>query len=1021
MREGGTFDYVIVGAGSAGCVLANRLSADPRNRVLLLEAGGEDTNPWVHVPLGYGKLFLDKSVNWSYSTEPEPELDGRRIFQPRGKVLGGSSSINGLVYIRGQQEDFDGWRQLGNAGWGFDDVLPYFIRSEDQARGADDYHGVGGPQAVSDQCEPHELCDAFIAAAAEAGHPVNPDFNGATQEGAGYYQTTSRNGVRRSTAVSYLRPARRRPNLKVVTRAMTSKVLFEGRRAAGVEWTSGAETFRAGAEGEVLLCAGAINTPQLLQLSGVGPGALLQDLGVPVVREAAGVGENLMDHLQVRCVYRCARPVTFNDDLAALHRTLWVGLRYLLQRKGPLTVSAGYAGGFFRTDPRLASPDIQVHFINFSLNKMGDKLDPFSGFTASSCPLRPESRGWVRATAPDHRLAPAIFGNYLSTEADRAAHVAGVRLIRDIMGRPAIAPYVAEERAPGADVTSDEGLLAYVRASARLALPSDRHGQDGPRRRGGGRRGAAGKGRRRPARRRRLDHADPGLGQHQRGHHHDRGEGLRPGPGRGRRPPPRRLKPGPPMYPQLALHIGGRFLGGEGRTGEPVLNPATGEVLAELPHASARDLDDAIDAAAAAFRTWRGVSPRERGRILSSAAALIRDRRETIARVMTLEQGKTLAEALGEIAYAAEVFDWYAEEGRRAYGRVVPGADPQVRQLVLSAPVGPAAAFTPWNFPALTPARKIAGALAAGCTLVLKAAEETPGTALELVRALHDAGLPPGVLNLVFGVPSEVSRRLIESDAIRKVSFTGSTAVGRQLAGLAGERLKRTTMELGGNAPVLVFADADVDRAAAMAAAGKYRNAGQICIAPSRFYVQEAVYDRFVEGFVGAAAALRVDDGLKPGAQMGPLANARRVEAMERLIEDAAAHGGKVRTGGKRLGNAGYFFAPTVVTDLTDEALLLREETFGPIAPITPFHDFDDAIARANGVPLGLAAYAFTGSARTAQDVSDALEAGMVGINTLAVSTPETPFGGWKESGHGQEGGIEGLQAYLEVKFVAQA
>jgi choline dehydrogenase len=460
------YDYIVVGAGSAGCVLANRLSESGRHRVLLLEAGGEDTNPWIHVPVGYGKLFLDRKVNWLYSTEPEPELGGRRVFQPRGRVLGGSSSINGLVYIRGQREDFDGWRQAGATGWGYDDVLPYFKKAEHQARGPDEFHGGDGPQWVSDQSEPHALCDAFIEAAEQAGHPRNPDFNGATQEGAGYYQTTSRRGFRVSTAVAYLRPARRRRNLTVATNALATKILFDGRRAVGVEWRSRGRISSARASGEVILSAGAINTPQLLQLSGVGPAPLLQDLGVDVVHEAPGVGENLQDHLQVRCVYRCTKPITFNDDMARLHRTMGVGLRYLLSRKGPLTVSAGYAGGFFRTDPRLASPDIQVHFINFSLNKMGDKLDPYSGFTASACQLRPESRGWVRATSPDPALPPAIFANYLSAEADRAANVAGVRLVREIMGQPAMAPFIAEEKAPGPGIVSDEDLLAYVRGAA---------------------------------------------------------------------------------------------------------------------------------------------------------------------------------------------------------------------------------------------------------------------------------------------------------------------------------------------------------------------------------------------------------------------------------------------------------------------------------------------------------------------------------------------------------------------------
>lgn len=463
MREFGRFDYVIVGAGSAGCVLANRLSACGRHKVLLLEAGGADTNPWIHVPLGYGKLFRDKSVNWLYETEPQPELNGRRIIQPRGKVLGGSSSINGLVYMRGQREDYDQWRQMGSIGWSYDDVLPYFRKAERQSRGSDDYHGADGPLPVSDQSEPHQLCDAFIEAAQEAGHPRNDDFNGRAQEGAGYYQTTSRGGFRVSAAVAYLNPARSRPNLTIVTRAHATRVLFDGRTATGVEWRSGDQTFRAYADGELVLSAGAINTPHLLQLSGVGKGELLRSRGVTPLHDIAGVGENLQDHLQVRMVFECTRPITLNDDMANPLRTALVGLRYLLQRKGPLTISAGYAGGFFRTDHALASPDIQVHFINFSTSKMGDALHRFSGFTASSCQLRPESRGSVRLKSADPFEAPAIDPNYLGTDGDRRINVEGIKLLRRIMQAEAIRPLVKQEREPGEGVKNDADILAYCR------------------------------------------------------------------------------------------------------------------------------------------------------------------------------------------------------------------------------------------------------------------------------------------------------------------------------------------------------------------------------------------------------------------------------------------------------------------------------------------------------------------------------------------------------------------------------
>lgn len=459
----GTFDYIVVGAGSAGCVLANRLSASGRYNVLLLEAGGEDRNPWIHLPIGYGKLFDHSRLNWRFKSAPEPNLNGRRISQPRGRVLGGSSSINGLVYVRGQREDFDAWRDAGNAGWGYDDLLPYFRRSEDQSRGEDHWHGVGGPLSVSDQSEPHPLCDGFIAAAVQAGHPLNPDFNAASQEGVGYFQTTSRNGRRCSTAVAYLRPARRRSNLAVVTGAMARRILFDGHRAVGIEWSQGDRLVRATAEAEVILAAGAINTPQLLQLSGVGPGHLLQQLSVPVLCDSGDIGANMQDHLQVRCVFRANRRITLNDDLAALHRTLWIGMRYLFTHKGPLTVSAGYAGAFLKTPLAADRPDIQVHFITFSTNRMGDKLDRFSGFTASVCGLRPESRGHVRAVSPDPTVAPEILANYLATDLDRRTIVAGLRTLRTVMREPAMRDHWVEEKLPGAGCDSDEALLAYAR------------------------------------------------------------------------------------------------------------------------------------------------------------------------------------------------------------------------------------------------------------------------------------------------------------------------------------------------------------------------------------------------------------------------------------------------------------------------------------------------------------------------------------------------------------------------------
>jgi succinate-semialdehyde dehydrogenase/glutarate-semialdehyde dehydrogenase len=475
------------------------------------------------------------------------------------------------------------------------------------------------------------------------------------------------------------------------------------------------------------------------------------------------------------------------------------------------------------------------------------------------------------------------------------------------------------------------------------------------------------------------------------------------------------------MYTELGLFIGGKWANGAGRKSEPVINPANEKPLADLPHASKGDLDEAVEAAKKGFEVWRKTTAWDRGRVMRKAADLMRERADAIAKILTQEQGKTLAEAKGEVLAAADVIEWMGEEGKRAYGRIIPSRLPGTRQMVMQEPVGICAAFTPWNFPAITPARKIAGALGAGCSLILKASEETPGTAIEMARAFADAGLPAGVLNLVFGIPGEISEHLIAKPEIRKISFTGSIPVGKHLVKLAAETMKRVTMELGGHSPVIVFDDVDPEKTADAAAAGKYRNAGQVCISPTRFYVQENSYNKFAARFTEKAKGLKLGDGLDKDTRMGPLANARRLDAMNAIVADCQSRGGKLATGGKRHGNQGYFFEPTVVTDLPDDSKIMTQEPFGPVAPIIPFKTFDEVVARANSLPFGLAAYAFTNNAKQAAAIGDAIEAGMVGVNTYAISMAETPFGGIKESGYGHEGSVEGLEMYTVKKYIAQA
>ncbi|MHC8508674.1 MAG: GMC family oxidoreductase [Rhodospirillales bacterium] len=465
----GAYDAVIIGAGSAGCVLAARLSEDPNRRVLLLEAGGADRNIWIHIPAGYFKTMHDPKVDWRYKTDPDPGLNGRSLDWPRGKVLGGSSSINGLLYIRGHARDYDHWRQLGNNGWAYKDVLPYFIKSENQERGADDYHGAGGPLSVSDMHLRRDICDAFIAGAAELGVPRTDDFNGAEQEGAGYLQLTTRSGRRCSTARGYLKPARARGNLDIQTHAHVEKLLFdaaEPRRVTGALWRRRGRGPALSAMlkpgGEVILAAGAIGSPQILQLSGVGPGPVLQAAGVEVRHEMPGVGENLQDHLQLRMVYEVTVP-TLNDQINNLLRRMMIGVQYILTQRGPMSVGASEVGVFARSAPGLDRPDIQFHFQPLSADKPGLEMHRFSGVTSSVCQLRPESRGVIRITSPDAQVHPSIQANYLSAAKDQETAVAALRFTRRMAETKAFGQYVVREVTPGPGAQSDAELLDAAR------------------------------------------------------------------------------------------------------------------------------------------------------------------------------------------------------------------------------------------------------------------------------------------------------------------------------------------------------------------------------------------------------------------------------------------------------------------------------------------------------------------------------------------------------------------------------
>lgn len=471
----------------------------------------------------------------------------------------------------------------------------------------------------------------------------------------------------------------------------------------------------------------------------------------------------------------------------------------------------------------------------------------------------------------------------------------------------------------------------------------------------------------------------------------------------------------------VLLYIDGEWRAGSDGKTLPLTNPANDEPVGSVAAATTRDMDQAVASSAAGFEIWRATSPIERGTILREAARLLRTRADEFAAVMTEQQGKTLFEARYEVNASAEAFDWFAEEARRAYGRIIPPRIANVHQMVFREPIGPVAGFVPWNFGMGQAARKVGAALAAGCSIILKGPEETPSYCSFLVEVLVSAGLPKGVLNLLFGTPAEISNYLISHPVIRKVSFTGSTAVGKQLAALAGKHMKPITMELGGHAPVIVTSDVDLSKVIPLLVGGKYRNAGQVCTAPTRFLVENNVYASFVDQFSKQASALKVADGKSDGAQMGPLANSRRLQAMENLIADAVAHGGVVTAGGERIGNKGNFFAPTVLTDVPLDADVMNSEPFGPLAIIRPFSTLDEAITEANRLEYGLAAYAFTNSNTAALRIAHEVESGMISINNFGIAFPETPFGGIKDSGHGSEGGTEAIAPFLTTKFVSQA
>ncbi len=476
----------------------------------------------------------------------------------------------------------------------------------------------------------------------------------------------------------------------------------------------------------------------------------------------------------------------------------------------------------------------------------------------------------------------------------------------------------------------------------------------------------------------------------------------------------------PNLYPELQLFIDGEWISKGDRKSELVLNPATGEVLGELPHATTADLDRALASSQKGFKAWSSMLPEKRSEILRKAADLLKQRGDQVTKVASMESGKVIAQSRIELHMATEVLEWYAEEGRRTYGRVLTQRQAGARMIVMRQPIGPVAAFTPWNFPQGNPARKLGAALGAGCSCIIKAAEDTPASAILMVKALQEAGVPDGAINLVYGVPGEVCPYILRSGVVRALTFTGSVPIGKELMKICAERMIRTTMELGGHAPVLVFDDVNLEHVLDLCVTAKYRNGGQVCVSPTRYYVHAALYRKFVEGFTARVNKMKIGNQLDESNNMGPLIHARRREAVDALIHDAVKHGATLNTGGEAIAGPGYFYKPTVLSDIPDSARIMNEEPFGPVACINSFTDFDEVIAKANRLPFGLAAFAFTDSGKRLKLLGEQLEAGMIGLNSFAISVPESPFGGIKESGHGSEEGTEGFDACLITKFISE-
>lgn len=978
MPQADAYDYVIAGGGSAGSVLANRLSAGGRHRVLLLEAGPADTSFNIKFPAGIASLIQDKKHNWMFWTTPQQHLNNRPLYCPRGKTLGGSSAINAMCYIRGHAADYDRWAAEGAAGWSFADVLPYFKKMEHHEPGVDALHAQGGPLNVSARVYPiNPLSAAFLEAARQAGHIENPDISAST-EGIGLYRAFQKDGQRHSNAEAYLRPAESRWNLKIITAAQVTQVTFEGKRAVGLRYRQGGQEHEVRASREVLLCAGAIQSPQLLMLSGVGPAEELRRHGIEPVHLLEGVGENLQDHLDVHISWRAKSKVSYSmrpDGLPRFLKGIWL---YLSQRRGELTSNLAETGGFIKTNPAEAIPDIQLHFMPTVNTVHAFKLSRslrWYGYSLMHYFLRPYSRGRVRLASSNPLAAPKIDFQYGADVRDLERLVAAVRVGRQFFTQPAFAAHGLSEFEPGAALQTDAELLDWVRASAETAyhpVGTCKMGVDA------------------------MAVVDPRLKVHGL-------QGLR----------------------VVDASVMPSLVGGN--TNAPttmIAEKAADLILEDAADAAAPSVQQLFERQQATALAWRYSTAEQRIARLKRLRTVLKQHWDAVLAAAAEDMGRPAAEVeMSELMPTlAELHDTIARLKKWMRPRKVAAALPTLgmKAWVQSEPLGRCLILAPWNYPVYLTLGPLISCLAAGNTAIVKPSEIAPKLSA-LLAALLSTAFPPEEVAVVEG-DATASQALLALP-FDHIFFTGSPAIGKTVMRAAAEHLTSVTLELGGKSPVIVDSSADLDQAAEVLLWAKCLNAGQSCIAPDYVLVDERVADKLlqacrarIESVYGASF-----EAQKASPDLGRTVNVRHVQRLRRLLDDALSRGGSVYCGGQ-VEEAARFIAPTLLTGVPADAAILQEEIFGPLLPIVRYRALGEAIAFVNARPKPLALYIWSRDEAITDQLLHATSAGGTCINHALVhcTHPNLPFGGVNHSGIGKAHGHDGFLAFSNQRAVVK-